>query len=121
DMDQLKATMWKEIGTNVERIRSNPDYGWIAEYIDVLANGTMRIRDFEDTWFVESKTANAKTANKMAGRHAKWLLVIADEASTVPDQVLTTLRGATTQRHIRMPMNSQLTRNAGFFWRTHHD
>lgn len=121
DMDQLKSTMWKEIGTNVERIRSNPDYGWIADHIEVLANATMRIRGFEDTWFVESKTANAKTANKMAGRHAEWLFIIADEASTVPDEVLTTLRGALTEKHNRMLMNSQPTRNAGFFWRTHHE
>lgn len=121
DMDQMKASMWKEIGTNVERIRSNPNYGWIADHIEVLANATMRIRGFEDTWFVESKTANAKTANKMAGRHAKWLFIIADEASTIPDEVLTTLRGALTEKHNRMLMNSQPTRNAGFFWRTHHD
>lgn len=121
DMDQLKSTMWKEIGTNVERIRANPDYGWIAEHIEVLANATMRIKGFEDKWFVESKTANAKTANKMAGRHAEWLFIIADEASTVPDEVLTTLRGALTETHNRMLMNSQPTRNAGFFWRTHHD
>lgn len=121
DMDQMKASMWKEIGTNVERIRANPNYGWLADHIEVLANATMRIRGFEDTWFVESKTANAKTANKMAGRHAKWLFIIADEASTIPDEVLTTLRGALTEKHNRMLMNSQPTRNAGFFWRTHND
>lgn len=121
DMDQMKASMWKEIGANVERIRANPNYGWIAEHIEVLANATMRIKGFEGTWFVESKTANAKTANKMAGRHAEWLLIIADEASTIPDEVLTTLRGALTEKHNRMLMNSQPTRNAGFFWRTHHD
>lgn len=121
DMDQLKATMWKEIGTNVERIRQNKQFGWIADHIEVLANATMRVKGFEDTWFVESKTANAKTANKMAGRHAKWLLIIADEASTVPDEVLVTLRGALTEKHNRMLMNSQPTRNAGFFYRTHHD
>lgn len=121
DMDQLKATMWKEIGTNVERIRANPNYGWIADHIEVLANATMRIKGFEDTWFVESKTANAKTANKMAGRHGEWLLVIVDEASTVPDEVTTTLLGALTEQHNRMLMNSQPTRNAGFFWRTHHE
>lgn len=121
DMDQLKATMWKEIGTNVERIRQSPQYGWIAEHIEVLADATMRVKGYEDTWFVESKTANAKTANKMAGRHGEWLLIIVDEASTVPDEVLTTLRGALTEQHNRMLMNSQPTRNAGFFWRTHHD
>lgn len=121
DMDQMKATIWKEISTNVERIRANKNYAWLADHIEVLANATMRIKGFEKNWFVESKTANAKTANKLAGRHGKWLFIIADEASTIPDEVLTTLRGALTEEHNRMLMNSQPTRNAGFFWRTHHD
>ena len=120
DMAQLKATLWKEIGMAVERIRKGP-YGWIADHIEILANGQMRIIGFPDTWFVESKTANEKTANKMAGRHGEWLMIIGDEASTLPDAVLTTLRGALTEEHNRMLLTSQPTRNSGFFYRTHHD
>lgn len=120
DMDQLKVTLWKEIGIAIERIRRGP-HGWIADHVEILANATMRIRGFEDTWFVESKTANEKTANKMAGRHGEWLLIIGDEASTLPDAVLSTLRGALTEQHNRMLLTSQPTRNAGFFWRTHHE
>lgn len=120
DMAQLKATLWKEIGLAVERIRRGP-YGWIAEHVEILANGVMRIVGFNDTWFVESKTANEKTANKMAGRHGEWLLIIGDEASTLPDAVLTTLRGALTEEHNRMLLTSQPTRNNGFFYRTHHE
>lgn len=120
DMDQLKATLWKEIGVAKERIRRGP-HGWIADHIDILANASMRVLGFEGMWFVESKTANEKTANKMAGRHGEWLLVIGDEASTLPDTVLTTLSGALTEQHNRMLLTSQPTRNAGFFYRTHND
>lgn len=120
DMDQLKATLWKEIGLAVEKLRKGP-HGWLYPYIDILANASMRIRGFEDTWFVESKTANEKTANKMAGRHGEWLMIIGDEASTLPDTVLTTLRGALTETHNRMLLTSQPTKNSGFFWRTQHE
>lgn len=120
DMDQLKATLWKEIGVAVERIRRGV-HGWIAEHIEVLANASCRVVGFEGVWFVESKTANEKTANKMAGRHGEWLLIIGDEASTLPDNVLTTLSGALTEQHNRMLLTSQPTRNAGFFYRTHND
>ena len=120
DMDQLKATLWKEIGVALERIRRGP-HGWIAEHVEILANASCRIVGFEQVWFVESKTANEKTANKMAGRHGEWLLIIGDEASTLPDNVLTTLSGALTEEHNRMLLTSQGTRNAGFFYRTHHD
>lgn len=120
DMDQLKATLWKEIGMALERIRRGRQ-GWIAEHVEILANATCRVVGFEQVWFVESKTANEKTANKMAGRHGEWLLVIGDEASTLPDNVLTTLTGALTEQNNRMLLTSQPTRNAGYFYRTHHD
>lgn len=120
DMDQLKATLWKEIGVALERIRRGL-HGWIADHVEILANATCRVVGFEQVWFVESKTANEKTANKMAGRHGEWLLIIGDEASTLPDNVVTTLTGALTEQHNRMLLTSQPTRNAGFFWRTHNE
>jgi hypothetical protein len=120
DMDQLKATLWKEIGVALERIRRG-NHGWIADHVEILANASCRVRGFELVWFVESKTANEKTANKMAGRHGEWLLIIGDEASTLPDNVLTTLSGALTEQHNRMLLTSQPTRNSGFFYRTHND
>lgn len=120
DMDQLKVTLWKEIGVAIERIRRGP-HGWIAAHVELLANASCRVRGFEGIWFVESKTANEKTANKMAGRHGEWLLIIGDEASTLPDNVLTTLSGALTEQHNRMLLTSQFTRNAGFFYRTQND
>ena len=120
DMDQLKATLWKEIGVALERIRRGP-HGWIASHVEILANASCRIIGFEQVWFAESKTANEKTANKMAGRHGEWLLIIGDEASTLPDNVVTTLTGALTEQHNRMLLTSQPTRNAGYFYRTHND
>lgn len=117
DMAQLKATLWKEVGIALERIRTGP-HAWIHKHIDLLANGSMRIKGYEETWFVESKTANEKTANKMAGRHGKWLLVIGDEASTLPETVCTTLMGALTEKYNRFLLTSQPTRNAGFFYDT---
>jgi len=120
DMDQVKVTLWKEISAGLARIERGV-HAWIAPYVEVLANATARIKGFERTWLVESKTANDKTANKMAGRHAEWLLIVADEAATLSDTVLTTLTGALTEAHNRMLMTSQPTRNAGFFYRSHHD
>lgn len=117
DMAQLKATLWKEVGMAMERLRTGP-HGWIYQHIELLANGSMRIKGYEEQWFVESKTANEKTANKMAGRHGKWLLVIGDEASTLPETVCTTLNGALTEEYNRFLLTSQPTRNAGFFYDT---
>ena len=119
DMDQLKATMWKEISLALARLEHGP-HAWIHQHIELLANGSMRIKGYEKSWFVESKTANAKTANKMAGRHGRHFMVIADEASTLPDEVFTTLNSALTEKQNRFLLASQPTRTAGFFYDTHH-
>lgn len=120
DMDQLKSTLWKEIAVAHERVRGGP-HGWVADHVEILANASMRVIGFEKTWFVESKTANDKTANKMAGRHAEWLLIIADEAATISDNVMSTLNGALSEQHNRFLLTSQPIKNAGFFWRTHNE
>lgn len=117
DLDQLKATLWKEIGKAEWEIKNGP-FGWLTDYVEILADNRMRVIGFEDTWFVESKTADEKNANKMAGRHGEWLLIIVDEASTLPNAVLTTLSGALTEEHNRMLLTSQYTENAGFFHET---
>lgn len=119
DMDQLKATLWKEVGAAIERIRTGP-HGWLHPHIDLMADGSCRIVGYEETWFIESKTANEKSANKMAGRHAKWLLIVGDEASTLADTVCSTLQGALTEEYNRFLLTSQPTRNAGFFYDTFH-
>jgi len=117
DMDQLKATLWKEVGATLEHIRQGP-FGWIAPHVFVGADAHCHIEGFKDQWFCESKTANDKTANKMAGRHGEWYMVVVDEASTVPDSVFETLSGGLTGQHNRMLATSQYTRTAGYFHRT---
>lgn len=117
DMDQLNATLWKEISATVEKIGQGP-FSWLYPHIFIGADNHAEIEGFGDQWFVESKTANAKTANKMAGRHGENFLVIVDEASTVPDEVFTTLTGALTEQHNRMILTSQYTRLSGYFHRT---
>ncbi len=121
DMDQMKVTVWKEVALAHGRIKRGP-FAWLADYIEIMADESARIRGFEKEWFIESKTANAQNANKVAGRHADYLLIIADEAATIPDEVTTTLSGALSSgAGNRMLMTSQPTRTAGFFYRCCHE
>ena len=120
DMDQLKATLWKEVGILLEQIRRGP-WGWIADHVFIGADAHCHIEGYKGTWFWESKTANEKTANKMAGRHGEWYMVIGDEAATIGDTVMTTLMGGLSGARNRALLTSQYIRNAGFFHRTQTD
>ncbi|MDT4330854.1 hypothetical protein ACQE3E_17470 [Methylomonas sp. MED-D] len=117
DMDQLNATLWKEVAITVERIGIGY-FSWLYPHIFIGADNHCHVVGYDDQWFVESKTANAKTANKMAGRHGENFMVIVDEGSTVPDEVFNTLTGALTEEHNRMVITSQYTRLSGYFHRT---
>ena len=117
DIDQLKVTFWKEFGKLLTNVAQGP-FGWLAAHVEVLSDATCRIRGYEDVWFIESKTANAKNANKMAGRHGKHYMVVADEAASIPDTVMSTLNGALSHKWNRFVLTSQFVRVAGFFART---
>lgn len=119
DIDQIKASTLKELASQVGRIK-NSRFSWMHPHIELMASGDIRVRGYEQNWMCEIKTANAKNANKMAGRHAKHFIIIVDEASTVPDSVMVTLRGALTEKYNKMFLTSQATRTSGFFYDTFH-
>lgn len=117
DIDQIKASTLKEIASQIGRLKEGP-YAWLADKIELMASGDLRVRGYEQNWLMELKTANAKNANKMAGRHAKFLTIIADEGSSIPDTVMMTLNGALTEAANRFIITSQPTKNSGFFYDT---
>jgi hypothetical protein len=117
DIDQLKVTFWKEFGKLLAAVEQGP-FSWLAQHVEIMADASCRIRGYEDKWFVESKTANSKNANKLAGRHGEHYMVVADEAASIPDTVMSTLSGALSQKWNRMILTSQYVRVGGFFART---
>lgn len=66
DIDQIKASTLKEIASQIGRLKEGP-YAWLADKIELMASGDLRVRGYEQNWLMELKTANAKNANKMAG------------------------------------------------------
>lgn len=118
-IDQIKASSLKELGKDIAAIGKGP-HGWVAPHIELMGDGDMRIKGRPHSWRMELATANARNANKMAGRHAKRLLIIVDEASSVPDEVMNTLNGALTEQENRMFLTSQPTKSGGFFYDTFH-
>lgn len=58
-------------------------------------------------------------AETLAGLHADHMLIIADEASGIPDPVFTPLEGAMTQPDNKVLLISNMTKNSGVFYDTH--
>jgi phage terminase large subunit len=74
-----------------------------------------------DDSFVSAKTSSAERPEAMAGVHsAGWVLLIADEASAIPEQVYESAAGSMSGHNACTILISNPTRNTGLFFMTHH-
>lgn len=117
-VDQVRSHVWKEIHAAVERMRGGT-WGWMADFIEIWSR-RVNIRGHAAKWFVKAKSAPKGAPENIAGEHAHFYLVIADEASGVDDEILKKLDSALTQgAGNRMLLISQPTRNTGYFYEAH--
>jgi hypothetical protein len=117
-IEQVRNVSWKEITDLQGIIRSGPQ-AWIADYFSVEAE-RVYVNGFKQQWFIIAKTAPRGSPENLAGMHRDFYLVIADEASGIPDANYSVLTGALTDARNRMLLTSQPTRPSGFFYDTHH-
>ena len=117
-IEQVRNVAWKEIA-DIKEFVANGQYGWLADYFTVETE-RIYVNGYKDQWFVVAKTAPRGSPENLAGMHRDNYLVVADEASGIPDKNFGVLTGALTDARNRMLMTSQPTRNGGFFYDTHH-
>jgi hypothetical protein len=117
-IEQVRNVAWKEIA-DIKDYISNGSEAWIAELFTVEAE-RVYVKGFKDQWFVIAKTAPRGSPENLAGMHRDWYMVIADEASGIPDANYGVLTGGLTDKRNRMLMTSQPTRNTGYFYDSHH-
>lgn len=111
---QMNDVLWKElsiwIGRLPEAIRSA--FEWNKDYI--------RMTERPNSWFARAKTSTKENPEALAGVHADWVMMIADEASGVEDQIYHTMEGALTSGKKLVVLISNPTRNQGYFYDSHH-
>lgn len=115
---QLRKIVWKEIAICYDRLKSGV-WGWLADYVVILAE-LVYIKGYDKTWHVLAKTAPKHQPTNIAGQHGDNYLLWVDEASGVDDAVMEVVMGALTHPDNKAVLTSQPTRNAGFFYDTHH-
>lgn len=70
--------------------------------------------------FVSWRTSRADQPEALAGVHSEWVLLIADEASGVPDAVFTAAGGSMSGRNSMTVLAGNGVRATGLFYDTHH-
>ena len=109
---QLFDALWPEIGKWFQRLPS----GWAALW-DITSDHITLKSDHE--CFITARTSRADTPEAMAGLHSNHVLLVADEASGIPEPVYEAAGGSMSSAGAITMLIGNPTRSTGFFWRTH--
>lgn len=110
---QLFDVLWKELSIwiNLMPVYWRQYFEWQSTYI--------RMKQNPNEWFASAKTAKKDSTEALAGVHGESVMVIADEASGVVEEVFNTMEGSLTEKDILIILISNPTRLSGYFWETH--
>lgn len=70
--------------------------------------------------FISARTSRAETPEALQGIHADHVLLVADEASAIPEAVFEAAAGSMSGAHACTILLGNPTRSSGFFFDTHH-
>lgn len=113
--EQMHDVLWKEVAL------------WMGKMPDQLQDlfewttGYIRVKERQETWFARARTARKEAPEAIAGLHADNVMIVADEASGIPDEIFRSAEGSMTGPNVLVILIGNGTRNSGYFYDTHHD
>lgn len=112
--DQMYDVLWKELKKWLERMppQIGALYLWESSHI--------RVAGSEQTWFARAKTSSKENTEALAGVHADWVLMVADEASGIEEPIFETMEGALTSGNTLVILMGNGTRALGYFYDSQH-
>lgn len=110
---QIYDVLWKEISIWLNRMPEGikAQYERQGDYI--------RMKDNPVVWFARARTGKKENTEALAWVHADHVLLLADEASGVADEIFEASKWALTNPHVLFIMISNPTRLDGYFYRSH--
>lgn len=117
NIDQVRRVVFKYITESWSTICRR--FPWLAGYFTVTSE-LFYCNDFKKGWYIAGKTVPKDKPEGLAGAHNTNLFYLVDEASGVPDPVMSVIRGALSEENNKLLLFSQPTRNSGHFYDTHH-
>lgn len=113
--EQIHDVLWKEVALWMGKMPNQLQelFEWQTGYI--------RVKERADTWFARARTARKEAPEAMAGLHGEHVLIIADEAPGIPDEIYRSAEGSMTGPNVLVLLIGNGTRNLGYFYDTHHD
>jgi len=86
----------------------------------IVKSDRIEIKAAPETGFISARTSRAESPEALAGIHADHVLLIADEASGVPEAVFEAAAGSMSGTEAATILLGNPTRSSGFFFDTHN-
>lgn len=106
-MSQLNTKTWREVALWYKRAINRHWFKWSAT--------KFWHREHPETWFCSAEPNTEHNSEAFAGRHAKYVLIIYDEASAIPDKIWEVTEGAMTTPRAMWLVFGNPTKNTGRF------
>lgn len=120
-MTQLNTKTWRELALWWKRAINAHWFKWSATKFWHV--------DHPETWYTSAEPNTEHNSQAFAGRHARYKLILFDEASTIPDKIFEVTEGAMTDPRSIWCIYGNPTENTGKFrecfeidmrWTTRH-
>jgi phage terminase large subunit len=101
--------------------------GWInnlppfLKELLVVTSDRIALKAAPDELFLSARTSRAESPEAMQGVHSPNVLLLADEASGIPQEVFNAARGSMSGESATTVLTGNPTRASGFFFDTHHE
>lgn len=92
----------------------------IRELLEVKAD-RVELRAAPESSFISARTSTKEKPEALAGVHSEHVLLIADEASAIPEQIFEAAAGSMSGHNATTVLIGNPTRNSGLFFKTHHE
>lgn len=110
---QLFDACFAEMKNVAKRLK--PPFSELLE----IKSDRIELKSHPESTFISCRTSRAEQPEALAGVHSQHVLLIADEASGVPNAVFEAASGSMSVHSATTVLTGNPTRNTGFFYDTH--
>jgi phage terminase large subunit len=93
---------------------------FLRSLIDTTTERVVLVSSPESS-FISARTSSADRPEALAGIHSEHVMLVADEASAIPEKVFESAAGSMSGHSAVTVLIGNPTRNSGLFFRTHHE
>jgi hypothetical protein len=111
---QLFDALWADLQAQITKLPG----GW-QMLLDAQSDH-ISLRARPDEAFISARTSRAENPDSLQGVHSRNVLLVADEASGIPEEVFKAAGGSMSTPGAITILAGNPTRSTGFFWRVHN-